>query len=1073
MASSSTIKQTSLAEALDIQRELPRPKKRRRHGSTSSALNESDSEILDLPSYPSAILETDREVNEEDRDGRVRKTKAQERQDRIHVPRNAESYENVFVTQLTQPQSSPSRIRGPRWKKKSPFLNGTDLRDESPHCSTKQNITMRNGSIHSQSSVCNSPSMRQNRVYTEHANEVPTDLEDAFDTSSISGDDVQPSDPPPAREPSKTLRQSTLFGSFSRHHEPSANAAHLGGQKWPSVAKNEPPTHHKLEASSLETWIYPTNLGCIRDYQFNIVHRGLFHNLLVALPTGLGKTFIAATVMLNWFRWTTDAQIIFVAPTKPLVAQQVDACFSIAGIPRSSTIMLTGNVQPALRAEEWQSKRVFFMTPQTLVRDLKSGICDPKKLVLLVVDEAHRATGNYAYVEIVRFLRRFNTSFRVLGLTATPGSSVEAVQNVIDGLDISRVEIRTENSLDIRQFVHNRSIDLEVFDRTDEMAMVMDLFSKALQPILNRLNTQNAYWGKDPTQLTAYGLTKARQQWNSSDAGRRAYGATKAITNRIFTLLAGLAHTIELLKFYSIGSFYHKIVAFTREDNGKYAKEIKDHADFKTLMDRLRIWMNKDDFLGHPKLSYLKEVVLNHFLDAGEGRGAADGRPPSDTRIMVFVHYRDCAEEIVRVLKQHEPMIRPHVFVGQAAAKGSDGMDQKTQLGIVENFKKGRYNTIVATSIGEEGLDIGEVDLIVCYDSSSSPIRMLQRMGRTGRKRSGNIVLLLMREKEEDSYLKARDNYEKIQQKIANGSEFQFHDDRSPRIIPKDVQPVVDKRVIDIPAENSQSDLPEPKRRARISKKPQKKFHMPDGVETGFIQASLLGATDVGGHQNPKITNTTRKTETASLPPLETVLLSPDDILRLEQRYCAIHGSDLEYIHAPRIGASARLQRTFRPTHWVGHGRATGRLVSALRQTKNMVHNGSGRRDKMFSANGKTLSGISDFFEGQTPEAASFLTRYPSHLTGRPPKEPLDLGGRPDLGSEELVANGDQFKGLLQVSQQSTLGSESEWLPDIGILFNDEGNSLGVRKSDDVELRRPSRLRRKTLILHEDEDDSD
>ena len=31
----------------------------------------------------------------------------------------------------------------------------------------------------------------------------------------------------------------------------------------------------------------------------------------------------------------------------------------------------------------------------------------------------------------------------------------------------------------------------------------------------------------------------------------------------------------------------------------------------------------------------------------------------------------------------------------------------------------------MATSVGEEGLDIGEVDIIVCYDAPKSPIRMV------------------------------------------------------------------------------------------------------------------------------------------------------------------------------------------------------------------------------------------------------------------------------------------------------------------------------------------------------------
>ena len=58
-------------------------------------------------------------------------------------------------------------------------------------------------------------------------------------------------------------------------------------------------------------------------------------------------------------------------------------------------------------------------------------------------------------------------------------------------------------------------------------------------------------------------------------------------------------------------------------------------------------------------------------------------------------------------------------------------------------FRTGGYNTLVATCVGEEGLDIGEVDLIVLFDVSKSPIRLVQRMGRTGRKREGRIVVLV------------------------------------------------------------------------------------------------------------------------------------------------------------------------------------------------------------------------------------------------------------------------------------------------------------------------------------------
>ncbi len=254
----------------------------------------------------------------------------------------------------------------------------------------------------------------------------------------------------------QSFRQMTLLGDTLQAE--STQTQHQPNYAFVADRRPEKPTHHKLDRAALETWVYPTNLGAIRDYQFSIVKCGLFNNTLVALPTGLGKTFIAATVMLNFYRWTKEAKIVFVAPTKPLVSQQVEACLNIAGIPRSDTTLLTGETVPALRQLEWASKRLFFMTPQTLQNDLSKGYADPKSVALLVIDEAHRATGDYAYVKVLGFMRRFTNSFRVLALTATPGSSLETVQEVIDNLGVAHVEIRTEESLDIRQYVHNRDI---------------------------------------------------------------------------------------------------------------------------------------------------------------------------------------------------------------------------------------------------------------------------------------------------------------------------------------------------------------------------------------------------------------------------------------------------------------------------------------------------------------------------------------------------------------------------------------------------------------------------------------
>lgn len=117
----------------------------------------------------------------------------------------------------------------------------------------------------------------------------------------------------------------------------------------------------KPDPKTINHWIYPLNKEK-RDYQFSIVSRSLFDNTLVSLPTGLGKTFIAGSVMLNCafvyfdqfllidepdplvYNWFPTGKVVFVAPTKPLVAQQIEACHESCGIPGRDAIELTGGV---------------------------------------------------------------------------------------------------------------------------------------------------------------------------------------------------------------------------------------------------------------------------------------------------------------------------------------------------------------------------------------------------------------------------------------------------------------------------------------------------------------------------------------------------------------------------------------------------------------------------------------------------------------------------------------------------------------------------------------------------------
>lgn len=109
----------------------------------------------------------------------------------------------------------------------------------------------------------------------------------------------------------------------------------------PRVSATEVEDYPGFDSEAGRIWIYPTNYP-VREYQLQIVRQALVRNTMVTLPTGLGKTFIAAVVMFNYYRWYPTSKIVFMAPTKPLVAQQIEACHSVMGIPVDDTAEMTG-----------------------------------------------------------------------------------------------------------------------------------------------------------------------------------------------------------------------------------------------------------------------------------------------------------------------------------------------------------------------------------------------------------------------------------------------------------------------------------------------------------------------------------------------------------------------------------------------------------------------------------------------------------------------------------------------------------------------------------------------------------
>ncbi len=143
--------------------------------------------------------------------------------------------------------------------------------------------------------------------------------------------------------------------------------------------------------------------------------------------------------------------------------------------------------------------------------------------------------------------------------------------------------------------------------------------------------------------------------------------------------------------------------------------------------------------IDHPKIPKLTELVERSLREGAR-------------RIMIFTNYRSTAARLVETLNDLGGPIAAIRLVGQASKTDDKGLSQKEQTLILDDFKTGAYNVLIATQVGEEGLDIVECDHVIFYDTVSSAIRYIQRRGRTGRRGPGRVTVLAAAGTRDEAY---------------------------------------------------------------------------------------------------------------------------------------------------------------------------------------------------------------------------------------------------------------------------------------------------------------------------------
>lgn len=463
-----------------------------------------------------------------------------------------------------------------------------------------------------------------------------------------------------------------------------------------------------------------------RSYQLSIASEALKGNTLVILPTGLGKTIIAAIVAAHRLQRFPKGRVIMLAPTKPLTYQHERNLRRALRIPFDQIVAITGEDPPEKRVSEWM-KRIAVSTPQVLMNDLVSGRTDLREVKLMIFDEAHRAVGDYAYTYLAdRYADE--PDHLILALTASPGDSSKQIQEVMRNLHISQVQIRSLKSRDVKPYILPIKVNWRKIELTPEIRGAIRVLQRYIKGKIKPLAGLSG-----EAKLSLKFILKFGEEFRS----RASTPSEKAEIANLYSAVHAIK-VLELLETQGPEAAFRHMEQLSKNRRTASARIFLEDKDVKALFDRLKLLA--DQGRGHPKEKALIEAV-DEALRSGS------------RRIMVFTSYRVTASRLVKLINDHFKGSASAVrLIGQDSREGDPGLSQREQNLILDDFRGGKYNILVATQIGEEGLDIAECDTVIFYDSVPSAVRFIQRRGRTGRRAPGKVEVLIAKGTRDESY---------------------------------------------------------------------------------------------------------------------------------------------------------------------------------------------------------------------------------------------------------------------------------------------------------------------------------
>ncbi|CAK9806078.1 Endoribonuclease Dicer [Anthophora quadrimaculata] len=504
-----------------------------------------------------------------------------------------------------------------------------------------------------------------------------------------------------------------------------------------------------------------------RAYQIDLFERALKENVIVYLPTGTGKTFIATMLIKEL---SADIRkpyneggkhTMFLVNKVPLVKQQSEYIKRMTGLSCSA---LSGELKCDLWKEtEWnnqlQEHQVFVMTSQILINALCQGYILLNRINLIIFDECHTAVNDHPMRQIMQYFSNYRTEEqpKILGLTATLLNSnvpltkieshIQALETTFHArvatVDIILKDYHSSPKEVIVEFNNYTVPDVGIYIRDILTEMNKILKHLLLKDTLNHTESSAPFRPKSMNQKLNNIVNNILE--HLSDLG--IYGTSKC------TLL----HLIQL----------EYIKKYVQHENTIYALEyiITQVAKCRKLLE--------DEMKGHTELEkiyiYSSDKIKKLFTILKDYHN----KKSNDMKFccIIFVQRRFTANLLYQILKdlckhnEEYKFLQPEYITGYQNNPYNSTREilclSKWNNEALHRFKNGASNCIVGTDVIDEGIDISTCSLIIRYSIPTDMRGYIQSKGRA-RHSSSQYTLMLL--KNDLSSLK-RYNYFKIIEK--------------------------------------------------------------------------------------------------------------------------------------------------------------------------------------------------------------------------------------------------------------------------------------------------------------------